>query len=197
MKSIVLSSTSPARRALMQRFQIKFVCHAPHVDETLADHEDVKSAVSRLSVAKAIKAADEHPNALIIGCDQLLSVNHQILGKPLTHENAVKQLTSCSEQTLHSFTGLTLYNSHTQRQQTTVVPYTVHFKRLTSTMIEHYLHCDQPYQCAGSIKAESLGFTLFEWMHGEDPTALIGLPLITLNKMLLEENVDVLAPPYH
>jgi septum formation protein len=189
---IVLSSTSPARLKLMRRTKIAFTCFAPNIDESLHPNETAEDAVKRLAIGKAKAAQQQHPNALIIGCDQLVTVNKHIIGKPLTHTNAVKQLALCSEQILHSYTGLCLYNSASQQVQTDVVLYQVKFKKLSDKMIEHYLAIDQPYHCAGSIKAECFGFSLFEWMRGNDPAALTGLPLISLNNMLLNENFDTL-----
>ena len=192
---IVLSSTSPARLKLMRRTKIAFTCFAPNIDESLHPNETAEEAVKRLAIAKAKAAEQQHPNALIIGCDQLVTVNDTILGKPLTHTNAIKQLTLCSGQKLHSYTGLCLYNSETQQIQTDVMLYQVKFKQLSENMIERYLAIDQPYHCAGSIKAEYLGFSLFEWMRGDDPTALTGLPLIRLNNMLLNEKFNILNTP--
>ena len=189
---IILSSTSQARCTLMQRTRLDFASYAPNIDESLLENEKVNDAVKRLAIAKAKAAAPTHPHALIIGCDQLLKVNKRILGKPHTHENACKQLRLCSKQLLYSYTGLCLYNSATQTLQADVIIYQVQFKTLTEQMIERYLHLDQPYHCAGSIKAESLGFTLFNSMTGDDPTALIGLPLITLNNFLKNEGAEIL-----
>ena len=191
---IILSSTSPARYQLMQRTQLEFSTYAPNVDESLLEKETVTDAVKRLAIAKAKAAVRSHPNALIIGCDQLLQVNENILGKPHTHEKACKQLKLCSGQLLYSYTGICLYNSATQSLQEKVITYLVQFKSLTDEMIERYLHLDQPYHCAGSIKAESLGFTLFASMTGDDPTALTGLPLITLNNFITNEGVETLRP---
>jgi septum formation protein len=191
---ILLSSTSPARYVLMQRTQLEFSTYAPNVDESLLEKEKVSDAVKRLAIAKAKTAAPSHPNTLIIGCDQLLQVNESILDKPHTHEKACKQLKLCSGQLLYSYTGICLYNSATQSLQAKVVTYLVQFKPLTDEMIERYLHLDQPYHCAGSIKAESLGFTLFESMTGDDPSALTGLPLITLNNFLTNEGEEILQP---
>ncbi len=189
---IILSSTSVARQQLMQRTRLPFSCFAPNVDESLLPNETAAQAVKRLSIAKAKAAQAKYPAALIIGCDQLLTVTNKIIGKPLTHVKAIAQLEICSEQHLFSYTGLSLYNSQSQKLQTEVVLYEVKFKKLSARMIEQYLAIDEPYNCAGSIKAESLGFCLFEWMRGDDPTALTGLPLINLNNMLLNENLDIL-----
>jgi len=191
---LILSSTSPARRALLARLRYPFASHAPNVDETALKGESVKDTVSRLALDKATAACSEHPNALIIGCDQLISVKDRVLGKPHTLEKATEQLLLCSKQVLTSYTALCLLNSTTAQSQQTIVPYQVKFKALTPTLIHEYLQADEPFFCAGSIKAESLGPTLFEWMRGDDPNALTGLPLISLNNMLLNEGVNVLSP---
>ena len=176
----------------MQQTQLKFSTYAPNIDESLQKNETVMDAVKRLAIEKAKAAASVHPQALIIGCDQLLEVNNHILGKPHTHQKACEQLQLCSNQLLRSHTGISLYNSATKSLQATVVNYDIQFKSLTSKMISRYLVLDQPYQCAGSIKAESLGFTLFESMRGDDPTAVTGLPLITLNQFLHNEEIEIL-----
>ena len=193
MLPLILGSSSPARRTLLQRLNLDFSCVSPDIDETLLPGESAYQAVTRLALKKAEKVSQLHPGSLIIACDQLLTVNQTILGKPHTHRNAVNQLKKCSKECIHSYTGLVLLNSVTQNTQRQVVEYQVKFKELSNDTIERYLQCDQPYHCAGSIKAESLGPTLFEWMRGDDPSALIGLPLIQLNNMLLQENVDALS----
>lgn len=189
---IILGSSSRARQILLNRFQIPFDVISPNIDETLQPNEAAPEAVLRLAIEKAKAVASTQQHGLIIACDQLLTVNHTILGKPLTHENAVNQLTRCSGQTIQSYTGLVTLNVRSNNIQSTMIPYEVKFKNLSNTTIENYLLKDQPYHCAGSIKAESLGPTLFEWMRGSDPSALIGLPLIALHDMLLNENLDIL-----
>ena len=141
---------------------------------------------------KAKKIGESHPNALIIGCDQVATLDGLQIGKPLTHENATQQLRIMRgrEVTFHS--ALCLYNSMTLNMQTEVVPYIVHFRNLTDVQIESYLNKEQPYHCAGSAKSEGLGIAIIEKMTGEDPNALIGLPLIKLINMLANENVHVI-----
>jgi len=186
---ILLSSSSSARKILLQRLRLQFDTYSPDVDETPLPDETVTETVRRLSIDKAHTASTLYPHHLIIACDQLLSVNKQILGKPLTHEHAVQQLKLCSGNLLHSYTALTLLNAQTEHQQTMIAEYQVQFRLLSTEVIENYLRLDQPYHCAGSIKAESLGICLFEWMRGDDPSALTGLPLIALTKMLENEGV--------
>ena len=190
---LVLSSSSSARQALLKRFKIDFSTFSPDVDETAFDNETIIETVSRLAIKKAKAATNAFPHALIIGSDQLIAVEDQILGKPGNHENAQNQLALCSNKILTSYTSLCLFNANTGETQRDVIEYQVKFKPLNETLIEQYLQADQPYQCAGSIKAESLGPTLFEWMRGDDPNALTGLPLIRLNTMLTESGFNIFS----
>ncbi|PKO50928.1 MAG: septum formation protein Maf, partial [Betaproteobacteria bacterium HGW-Betaproteobacteria-20] len=146
----------------------------------------------RLAQVKAKKIGAEFSQALIIGCDQVATLNGEQLGKPLNHSNATKQLRLMRgrEVTFHS--ALCLYNAATGTMQAEVVPYSVQFRQLTDEQIENYLIKEQPYHCAGSAKSEGLGITLIERMVGEDPNALIGLPLIKLITMLQNEGVNVI-----
>ncbi len=189
---LILGSSSPARNALLQRLGLAFSMHAPNIDETAHPNESVKTTVQRLAREKAITVAKAHPDALIIACDQLVEVNDQALGKPHTHEKARQQLQLCSGQTLLSSTALCVLNATTQSMHEHLIEYQVTFKHLTEDTIEAYLQRDKPYFCAGSIKAEGLGITLFESMSGDDYTALIGLPLITLTHCLTQEGLNPL-----
>ena len=190
---LVLSSTSPARRALLDRLGIAFETYSPNIDESPLPLETVQHTVARLAREKARAAIKDHPKALIIGSDQLISVQGEVLGKPHTLEKAKQQLTLCSNTVLDSYTALCVLNSKSGELQETIAPYQVKFKALSPESIERYLKKDQPFMCAGSIKAESLGPCLFEWMRGDDPNALTGLPLIQLCDMLRQEGLDVLA----
>ena len=190
---LILGSSSPARNALLQRLGLSFTVHAPNIDETAHPNETLKTTVQRLAKEKAITVAQAHTDALIIACDQLVEVNGQALGKPHTHEKAIQQLQLCSGQTLLSSTALCVFNSRTQSMHEHLVEYQVTFKHLENETIEAYLQRDKPYFCAGSIKAEGLGITLFESMSGDDYTALIGLPLITLTHCLTEEGLNPLT----
>lgn len=192
MKQLILSSTSPARKKLLEQLQLSFITLSPAVDETPLVRETPEELVKRLAIAKANVHSHAYINSLIIGCDQVIVLDGVIMGKPITHENAVKQLQQSSGCKLTSLTGLCLLNSQTQQCQTVIEPFYVHMRKLTHEMIERYLEKDQPYQCAGSIKAESLGISLFEKLEGSDPTALIGLPLIALTRMLEQEGVNVI-----
>lgn len=189
---LVLGSTSPFRRELLQKLGLPFETAAPDIDESRQENESPEQLVIRLAEAKARVVARKFPQALIIGSDQVAVNAGEILGKPLTHARAVQQLQNASGKTVRFLTGLCLYNSATDRAQCEVVPFDVVFRKLTLEQIENYLTREQPYQCAGSFKSEALGIALFERLEGEDPNSLIGLPLIRLVRMLENEGVKVL-----
>lgn len=189
---IVLSSTSPFRKALLERLCIDFVCDSPNIDETPLDNEPVEAMVVRLAIAKTQAIAGNHANSLIIGSDQSAVLDGKKLSKPGNFENAFKQLTRASGQKITFQTGLCLLNTATGNIQSACVPYTVVFKDLTATMIKNYLHKEEPYNCAGSFKSEALGIALFERFEGSDPNALIGLPLIELVNFLDNEGFSIL-----
>jgi septum formation protein len=188
---LVLASTSPFRRELLQRLGLPFETAAPDVDETPRPAETPAALVLRLAEMKA-RAVGAARNGLIIGSDQVASTGIDILGKPGTHEKAAAQLAFLSGKRVSFHTGLCLLNSASDELQLDVVPFYVQFRPLAEAQIERYLAAEQPYNCAGSFKSEGLGITLFERMEGEDPTALIGLPLIRLTTMLA--NVGVVLP---
>ena len=189
---LVLGSTSPFRRELLQKLGLPFETAAPDIDESRQENETPEQLVARLAEAKARVVARKFPQALIIGSDQVAVNEGEILGKPLTHARAVQQLQNASGKTVRFLTGICLYNSATDRAQCEVVPFDVVFRKLTLDQIENYLTREQPYQCAGSFKSEALGIALFERLDGEDPNSLIGLPLIRLVRMLENEGVKVL-----
>ncbi len=198
MKKIVLGSTSPFRKALMEKLQISFLTDAPDIDESRLENEQPTAMVRRLSVEKAKKVAENHPDALIIGSDQCAVINGEVTGKPGSHEKAVQQLMRSSGNTVTFYTGLCLLDSNSGQHQLDCVPFYVTFRELTETEINHYLHRDQPYNCAGSFKSEGLGITLFSKMQGDDPSALRGLPLIRLCAMLRKQGISLppdAAPP--
>lgn len=183
-RSLILSSTSPARRELLARLQLPFECCAPNIDESQLPHESIEQLVIRLAEEKARTAAREYPNALIIGADSVGVLNNQLLCKPITHENGVKILQSVSGQKVKFLTGVCLYDARTQKSQIAVEEYDVVFRTLTDAIIENYLQKENSLQCAGCFHAEGLGIALVEKFIGEDYTALIGLPLIRLTSML-------------
>jgi len=189
---LVLGSTSPFRKALLERLHIDFECDSPDIDETPLEHETVEDMVVRLAIAKAKAIAKDHPDSLIIGSDQSAVLNGEKLRKPGNFENAFKQLSKASGQKITFQTGLCLLNTSSGNIQSSCVPYTVVFKELTAGMIENYLHKEQPYNCAGSFKSEALGIALFERFEGDDPNSLIGLPLIKLVNFLGNEGFSIL-----
>jgi len=191
-KNLILASSSPYRRELLTHLQVPFTCISPDVDETPLPGELPQQTALRLAQVKARKIGDAHTQALIIGCDQVATLDNQQLGKPLTHDNATQQLRMMRgrEVTFHS--ALCLYNAATNSMQAEVVPYVVSFRNLTDAQIENYLLKEQPYHCAGSAKSEGLGIAIIEKMTGDDPNALIGLPLIALVNMLNNEGFAVI-----
>ena len=186
---LILGSTSPFRKELLQRFNIPFITATPNIDETPLDQESPTDYVNRLSLEKARAVAQQHPNALIIGSDQCSVLKGSIRGKPGNHYNATQQLRESSGERVSFLTGLCLYDSQTQCYQLDIVPFYVDFRKLNDAEIEAYLKAEQPYACAGSFKSEGLGVTLFKRLQGDDPTALIGLPLIRLAEMLREKGI--------
>ena len=193
MTQLVLASTSPYRQELLKRLGLPFVTASPNVDEAAIDGETPEQLVKRLAELKARAVAETHPDALIIGSDQVAVLNNQILGKPGNHETAMQQLTNASGKKVLFLTGLCLLNTATDKTQTTVDKFSVEFRQLSAIQIENYLQREKPYDCAGSFKSEGLGISLFEKMEGDDPNTLIGLPLITLINMLAVEGMDVLG----
>lgn len=192
MPHLVLASSSPYRRSLLERLRLPFEHAAPEIDESPLPDEDGPQLVCRLAEAKARALAARYPEHLIIGSDQVASLaDGRILGKPHDFARAREQLRAASDSSVTFHTGLCLYNSHSGRTQNACIPFTVHFRALDDARIERYLKLEQPYDCAGSFKSEGLGISLFRATEGEDATSLIGLPLIRLVDMLLNENISV------
>jgi septum formation protein len=154
--------------------------------------ESARQTSERLSRLKAQAVAHQFPNALIIGSDQVALLEGDQLGKPITHDNAVRQLRSMRGKTVDFFTAVSLFNSFTNEMQTALVETKVNFRELTDDEIERYLQKEQPYHCAGSAKSEGLGIALIQRIQGDDPNALIGLPLIALIDMLKKQGVNIL-----
>lgn len=186
---LVLASSSIYRSELLKRLQLPFETAAPDVDETALPDEPARATSMRLAQEKARAVACNYPDALIIGSDQVALLEGQQIGKPLTHDNAVRQLRAMRGKTTCFYTALTLLNSKTGNLQTEVAENYVTLRDLSDAEIEGYLLKEQPYHCAGSAKSEGLGIALISKITGNDPTALIGLPLILLVEMLRRENV--------
>jgi len=190
-QQLVLASTSPFRKALLEKLHLPFLTAKPNVDETPLTGETATELVARLAIAKAQAICPAHPNALVIGSDQVCVNNGEILGKPGNFANAFNQLKAASGKRITFYTGLALVNSQTGKIQSLVEPYVVQFRELSDEMISNYLEKEQPYNCAGSFKSEGYGIALFDSFEGKDPNSLIGLPLISLISMLEAENFQV------
>jgi septum formation protein len=191
-QTLILASSSIYRRELLQKLQIPFSTISPKIDESpLTDEKPYETAL-RLAQEKAKKIGEDYPYALIVGCDQVATLDGEQLGKPGNHKNAVEQLKKMQGREVKFYSALCLYNASTGNMQTENVPYLVRFRQLTDEQIENYLNKEQPYQCAGSAKSEGLGVALIERMLGEDPNALVGLPLIKLVTMLQNEGLKVI-----
>lgn len=183
-RRLILASTSPFRRELLMRLGLPFTVQAPDVDETRLPGEEASALVTRLAEWKARAVAESYPGALIIGSDQAAVLDGEIIGKPGDHQRATVQLQWASGRTVIFYTGLCLIDGASGVCQVAVEEFHVVFRPLSAAMIEAYLQREQPYQCAGSFKSEGLGIALFERLAGDDPTSLIGLPLIRLTRML-------------
>lgn len=191
MLPILLASGSLYRRQLLDKLGIEYQWHAPNIDESHLSNETAANLVVRLAQQKAQALAAGYPRHLIIGSDQIAVFDGQILGKPGNFERARQQLMATSGRTVTFLTGLCLLNSATGHCQTSCESYSVTFRTLSTTLIDQYLRRDQPFDCAGSFKAEGLGICLFSKLEGDDPNTLIGLPLIALITMLNNEGINV------
>ena len=189
---IILASSSAFRKSLLERLQLTFECHSPEVDESLLPGESASSLVCRLAEAKARAVADKFPDAVIIGSDQCALRDDEILGKPGNHENALRQLKAAQGKTVIFHTGICVLQLTTDFCEVDDILFQVKFRQLSDTQLEHYLQTEQPYQCAGAFKSEGYGVSLFDQMQGDDPTALIGLPLIRLTSMLEKAGIEVI-----
>ncbi|EGA66929.1 Maf family protein [Vibrio brasiliensis] len=188
---LVLASTSPYRQQLLNKLAVSFVTVSPDFDETPLANETPSELVSRLAKGKAESCQVDKPS-LVIGSDQVCVINGEIIGKPLSEEKAIEQLTKQSGQSIQFFTGLALHNSETGQTDIKVDTFTVHFRSLTTKQIANYVKKEQPIFCAGSFKSEGLGIALFERLEGKDPNTLVGLPLIDLIDMLEKQGFEVL-----
>lgn len=188
---LILASTSQFRRELLTRLQIPFTAVAPDADETALPEESPAQTAERLAELKARAVAAQHPNSLIIGSDQVAYLGSQRFGKPGRRENATAQLRSMRGNTVIFHTGLCLLNTQTGRCQLAGIPTEVRFRDLSDGEIERYLDREDALNCAGSAKSEGLGIALLDYMRGDDPNALVGLPLIELSRMLRAEGVSL------
>ena len=191
---LILASTSRYRKELLSRLHLPFEVQAPDVDETPAPGEPPAALARRLATAKAEAIAARAPDAVIIGSDQVADLDGHCIGKPGNHERAIAQLKSMRGHAVVFHTGVAVVAQGRGYSRTEVVSVTVRFRRLTDGEIEHYLRTEQPYDCAGSAKCETLGIALLEAIESDDPTTLVGLPLIRTCELLREAGIDPLAP---
>jgi len=190
-QNIILASSSVYRQRLLHQLGLTFTCISPAIDESALPNESADALTRRLAIAKAEHILQDNPNALVIGSDQVADLDGTILGKPYEPERAIAQLTQCSGKTVCFFTSVALLSSG--MQQVDVVTTRVRFRTLTEEQIHTYIKKEEPLDCAGSFKCEGLGVALFESIQSDDPSALIGLPLISLNRMLHATGLDVLT----
>jgi MAF protein len=188
---LALASTSPYRRTILEKLTQSFICVKPDCDETPLKDENAQALVARLAMQKAQSCRLDKPS-LVIGSDQVCTVDGKILGKPHTKEKAIEQLMNQQGKQVVFYTGLALYNTETQQIQIEVEPFIVHFRSLSLATITRYVEIEKPLDCAGSFKSEGLGIALIERLEGKDPNALVGLPLISLIDMLTKEKWPIL-----
>lgn len=189
---LILGSTSIYRRELLERLKIPFRVVAPDIDETPYEDETPQQLVARLALEKAQSVAINNPGSLVIGSDQVAVHGGKIVGKPHSHDRAMEQLREANGKQITLYTGLSLVHADSGEELTEVIPFQVLFRQLTEQQLESYLHKEQPYHCAGSVKSEGLGIALLERFEGEDPNTLIGLPLIRLIRMLEHFGINVI-----
>lgn len=192
-RHLILASSSPYRRSLLAQLKLPFDCASPHINEEARPGEPPAALAQRLAAEKAQTLADRHPDALIIGSDQVAECNGRALGKPGNRERALAQLQDCSGQQVHFYTGISVLDSTDGTQRTELEVFTVYFRKLDKATIGRYLELEQPYDCAGSFKVEGLGIALFDKMEGSDYNSLIGLPLIRTLKLLRSFGIDPLG----
>ena len=192
--SLILASTSRYRRELLARLRLPFTVESPEVDETPQPGEPPAAMAQRLALAKACAVAARHPSAVVIGSDQVADLDGNPIGKPGTHERAIQQLRAMRGRQVIFQTAVAVVCRATGFVGTALAPVTVRFRALTDTEIEHYLRTEQPYDCAGSAKSETLGIALLDAIESDDPTALVGLPLIRTCALLRQAGIDPLTP---
>lgn len=190
-RPLILGSTSVYRRELLARLHIPFEVHAPDVDETPLPGESPASLARRLALAKARAVAQRHPQAVVIGSDQVADLDGQALGKPLTHDRATAQLARMSGRRVVFQTAVAVVCANAGFEAQDLAPVAVQFRTLSADEIERYLRLEQPYDCAGSARSEGLGIALLERIDSDDPTALVGLPLIRTCALLRRAGIAV------
>ena len=189
---IILASSSSFRKSLLERLHLNFKTMAPDINETADQAESAEDYVRRLARQKAEAIAKMHPSSIVIGSDQCALLDGKILGKPGSHKNAFNQLRSAQGKTVVFHTGLCVMQQSSAHCEVDDICFEVTFRHLKDEQLEHYLRVEQPYDCAGSFKSEGFGISLFSRMQGDDPTALVGLPLIRLTLMLENAGIRVI-----
>jgi len=189
---LILASTSRYRRELLERLRVPFEVRAPQVDETQMSGEQPAALAQRLALAKAQAVAANHPDAIVIGSDQVADLDGQAIGKPHTHERAVEQLRAMRGRSVVFQTAVAVVHASAGYTGASLVPVTVRFRDYSDAEIEHYLRTEQPYDCAGSAKCETVGIALLHAIECDDPTALIGLPLIRTSALLRDAGINPL-----
>ena len=194
-RPLILGSTSRYRCELLERLRLPFEVHSPGVDESPQPGEAPAALATRLALAKAWAVSAAHPNAVVIGSDQVADLDGEPIGKPHTHERAVAQLRRMRGRSVVFHTAVAVVCKASGFAGSALVPVTVRFRELSDVEIEHYLRIEQPYDCAGSAKCETLGIALLDAIESDDPTALVGLPLIRTCALLRQAGIDPLAHP--
>lgn len=189
---IILASSSPYRKQQLQTLGLDFICASPDIDESRQPDENASAMALRLAREKAYAVSSQFPDALIIGCDQTVAFGTKILGKPGSFENAVAQLQLLRGQTVIFHSGIALLDNRNDSLQQLDIATRVRYRNLDDAQIHNYLQRDEPFNCAGSFKSEALGIAILESVKSDDPTALVGLPLIALTSMLAKAGLDIL-----
>ena len=193
MRRLILASSSPYRRSILEKLQLPFESASPHINEGALPGEPAAAVATRLATEKARALCGQFPDAVIIGSDQVAECQGRQLGKPGTPERAIEQLLFCAGHNVTFHTGLCVMDSNTEKHTSICEPFQVHFRKLTRAEAERYIELEKPLDCAGSFKAEGLGVALFEKMEGNDPNSLVGLPIIRLVELLKPYGIDPLA----
>ena len=191
MTKIILASSSIYRKLLLERLMINFKIVSPEIDEVVIEKEIAYDTADRLAEEKARKVSNEFQEAIVIGCDQTAECNDVQIQKPLSYKSAISQLTELSGQRVNFHSAICLYQKKTDILEKKVISFDVKYKKITLSQIENYLEKEKPFDCVGSVKSEGLGITILEEINSSDPTAVIGLPLITLVNMLSKAGISI------
>jgi len=191
MTQLILASSSIYRKLLLERLMVNFEIVSPEMDEVVIEKETAYETANRLAEEKARKVSNEFQEAIVIGCDQTAEYNNIQIQKPLNYKSAISQLTELSGQRVNFHSAICLYQKKTDILEKKVISFDVKYKKITLSQIENYLEKEKPFDCVGSVKSEGLGITILEEINSSDPTAVIGLPLITLVNMLSKAGISI------